>query len=97
MDLEKLWSLQTEAAAIDGQASNRRLAGRDLGTIRRCARVLDRFGYLDFIAERVTERGKWLADLRVRSPAVDWRGLAAGSVCVARRKADVGANLGAGC
>ncbi|HSQ23865.1 MAG TPA: hypothetical protein VLN44_05635, partial [Pyrinomonadaceae bacterium] len=34
----------------------------------RCARVLDRFGYLDFLAERVTERGKWLADLRVDRP-----------------------------
>ena len=35
---------------------------------KRCARVLDYFGYLDFIAERVTERGKWLADLRVDRP-----------------------------
>ncbi|MGZ8848311.1 MAG: hypothetical protein ACXW3C_17760, partial [Pyrinomonadaceae bacterium] len=34
----------------------------------RCARVLDRFGYLDFGAERVTDRGKWLADLRVDRP-----------------------------
>src|SRR5262249_53958121 len=29
---------------------------------------LDQFGYLDFRAERVTERGKWLADLRVDRP-----------------------------
>ncbi len=34
----------------------------------RCARVLDYFGYLDFAGERVTERGKWLADLRVDRP-----------------------------
>ncbi len=32
------------------------------------ARVLDHFGYLDFEAEKVTERGKWLADLRVDRP-----------------------------
>ena len=69
MDLEKLWSLQTEAAAIEH-------AGRQIEGLRaeiwqpfeRCARVLDHFGYLDFIAERVTERGKWLADLRVDRP-----------------------------
>jgi superfamily II RNA helicase len=29
---------------------------------------LHHFGYLDFQAERVTERGKWLADLRVDRP-----------------------------
>ncbi|HEX6279213.1 MAG TPA: hypothetical protein VFZ49_04280 [Pyrinomonadaceae bacterium] len=32
------------------------------------ARVLDHFGYLDFRGELVTERGKWLADLRVDRP-----------------------------
>ncbi|MEP6904279.1 MAG: hypothetical protein ABJA66_21355, partial [Actinomycetota bacterium] len=32
------------------------------------ARVLHHFGYLDFGAEKVTERGKWLADLRVDRP-----------------------------
>ena len=64
-----LWSLQTEAASIER-------AGRQIEGLRaeiwepfeRCARVLDSFGYLDFFAERVTERGKWLADLRVDRP-----------------------------
>lgn len=32
------------------------------------AKVLDHFGYLDFQGEMVTERGKWLADLRVDRP-----------------------------
>ena len=32
------------------------------------ARVLDHFGYLDFNAEKVTESGKWLADVRVDRP-----------------------------
>ena len=32
------------------------------------ARVLDHFGYLDFDAEKVTDTGKWLADLRIDRP-----------------------------
>src|SRR5687767_13380234 len=32
------------------------------------AKVLDYFGYLDFAAQKVTETGKWLADLRVDRP-----------------------------
>jgi superfamily II RNA helicase len=34
----------------------------------RRARVLEHFGYLDFAAERTTERGGWLADLRLDRP-----------------------------
>ncbi|HTK38406.1 MAG TPA: hypothetical protein VL325_07930 [Pyrinomonadaceae bacterium] len=34
----------------------------------RRAKVLDHFGYLDFYGEKVTERGKWLADLRIDRP-----------------------------
>lgn len=32
------------------------------------AKVLDHFGYLNFSAQKVTTRGKWLADLRVDRP-----------------------------
>ena len=32
------------------------------------ARVLDHFGYLDYANEHVTERGRWLADLRLDRP-----------------------------
>ena len=32
------------------------------------ARVLEHFGYLDIEAEKVTESGKWLADLRIDRP-----------------------------
>jgi len=32
------------------------------------AKVLNYFGYLDFSAQKVTERGRWLADLRVDRP-----------------------------
>src|SRR2546423_2741657 len=64
-----LWSLQVEATAIEK-------AQRQIESLRReiwepfehCARVLDHFGYLDFGNEKVTERGKWLADLRVDRP-----------------------------
>src|SRR5204863_3198948 len=34
------------------------------------ARVLATFGYRDFDAEKVTERGRWLADLRIDRPLV---------------------------
>jgi len=64
-----LWSVQPEAAAIEK-------AQREIDSVRReiwepferCARVLDHFGYLDFGNEKVTERGQWLADLRVDRP-----------------------------
>ncbi len=67
--VQLLWSLQSEAAEIEK-------ANRQIESLRteiwepfqRCARVLDHFGYLDFGNEKVTERGKWLADLRVDRP-----------------------------
>jgi ATP-dependent RNA helicase HelY len=64
-----LWSLQAEAASIE--KANRqieRLRGEIWEPFERCARVLDYFGYLDFAREQVTDRGKWLADLRVDRP-----------------------------
>ena len=67
--LRALWSLQAEAATIE--KANRdidRLRSEIWGPFERCARVLDHFGYLDFAKEQVTERGKWLADLRVDRP-----------------------------
>ncbi|HYX30487.1 MAG TPA: hypothetical protein VE863_18260, partial [Pyrinomonadaceae bacterium] len=67
MDL--LWSLQDEAMAIE-RATRQidRLHDEIWEPFERCARVLDHFGYLDFSAQRVTERGRWLADLRVDRP-----------------------------
>ncbi|HEX8287615.1 MAG TPA: hypothetical protein VF556_06465 [Pyrinomonadaceae bacterium] len=51
-------------------------SGRDIEYLRndiwqpfeRRALVLNHFGYLDFSAQKVTERGKWLADVRVDRP-----------------------------
>ncbi len=42
------------------------------------ARVLDHFGYLDFRSEKVTDSGKWLADLRVDRPLLVGEALARG-------------------
>lgn len=66
---EVLWSLQAEAAAIENaERQINRLRADVWEPFERCARVLDHFGYLDFQAERVTDRGRWLADLRVDRP-----------------------------
>jgi superfamily II RNA helicase len=66
---EALWSVIEDAEAVER-------AERRIQSIRseiwepfeRRARVLAAFGYLDFEGERVTERGRWLADLHVDRP-----------------------------
>jgi superfamily II RNA helicase len=64
-----LWSVMQQATEFE-------LATRGIENLRNeiwepfehRARVLDQFGYLDLGAQRVTESGKWLADLRVDRP-----------------------------
>jgi superfamily II RNA helicase len=66
---EVLWSLQAEAAAIEQADRQIEHLRREVWEpFARCARVLDHFGYLDFELEKVTDRGRWLADLRVDRP-----------------------------
>jgi ATP-dependent RNA helicase HelY len=66
---EVMWSLQTEAVAIErAERQIERLRAEVWEPFERCARVLHHFGYLDFGLERVTDRGRWLADLRVDRP-----------------------------
>jgi superfamily II RNA helicase len=67
--IEWLWSRQSDAAAI-AVASRRidQMRAEIWQPFERCARVLNHFGYLDFDAQQVTNRGKWLADLRVDRP-----------------------------
>jgi ATP-dependent RNA helicase HelY len=66
---EVLWSLQADAAAIEqAERQINRLRGDVWEPFERCARVLDHFGYLDFGLEKVTDRGRWLANLRVDRP-----------------------------
>jgi superfamily II RNA helicase len=42
------------------------------------ARVLATFGYLDFDAEKVSERGRWLADLHIDRPLIVGEALESG-------------------
>jgi ATP-dependent RNA helicase HelY len=66
---EALWSVMREAASVE-QLGRRAevLRGEVWEPFERRARVLAHFGYLDFARERVTERGRWLADLRLDRP-----------------------------
>lgn len=43
------------------------------------AKILDHFGYIDFAAQKATESGKWLADLRVDRPLLIGEALRAGT------------------
>ena len=66
---ELLWSLQADAREIEKDEQQiERLRAEVWEPFERCARVLDHFGYLEFANQRVTERGRWLADLRVDRP-----------------------------
>ncbi|HMO80333.1 MAG TPA: hypothetical protein PKD24_06045 [Pyrinomonadaceae bacterium] len=66
---ETLWTLAEQASLLQKMS-------RDIAFLREQiwepfenrARVLDRLGYLDRSAEKVTESGKWLADVRVDRP-----------------------------
>ncbi len=76
---ELLWELWNEAGFVE-------TTNRDIETLRgeiwqpfeRRARVLNHFGYLDFGGECVTDRGKWLADLRVDRPLLVGEALSRG-------------------
>ncbi len=66
---EILWPLQAEAAGIEQADRQIEHLRREVWEpFERCARVLNHFGYLDFELEKVTDRGRWLADLRVDRP-----------------------------
>jgi ATP-dependent RNA helicase HelY len=63
---EALWAVIEDAETVE--RSERRIAelrAEVWEPFEKRARVLASFGYLDFAAERVTERGRWLADLHV--------------------------------
>ncbi len=66
---EVLWSVVREAEEAEAlERQIEALRGESWEPFERRARVLHHFGYLDFFAERVTERGRWLADLRLDRP-----------------------------
>ncbi|HEY0101387.1 MAG TPA: DEAD/DEAH box helicase, partial [Pyrinomonadaceae bacterium] len=66
---EALWSALKDAETAE-RAERRieALRAEVWQPFERRARVLEHFGYLDFDAERTTERGRWLADLRLDRP-----------------------------
>src|SRR4029079_3825200 len=76
---EVLWSMLAEAEDLER-------VRRRIETLReevwrpfnQRARVLATFGYLDFDAEQVTERGRWLADLHIDRPLIIGEALQAG-------------------
>jgi ATP-dependent RNA helicase HelY len=67
--LQTLWDFFDDAGELEK-------ADRDIEVLRgeiwqpfeRRAQVLHHFGYLDFPSQKVTESGKWLADVRVDRP-----------------------------
>ena len=66
---EALWSVVQEAQTAEQMERRAEVLRAEVWRpFERRARVLEHFGYLDFAAERVTERGRWLADLRVDRP-----------------------------
>jgi superfamily II RNA helicase len=74
-----LWELHETAE--DYQRATRRIeALREevWDPFERRARVLSSFGYLDYEAEKVTERGRWLADLHIDRPLLVGEALESG-------------------
>ena len=63
---EALWSVIEDAERVErAEGRIEALRAEVWQPFERRARVLAAFDYLDFAAERVTERGRWLADLHV--------------------------------
>lgn len=66
---EALWAALPDAEAMhNAQRRSETLREEVWQPFEKRARVLATFGYLDFEAEKVTERGRWLADLHVDRP-----------------------------
>ena len=76
---EALWTVFTDAEEVE-RATRRieQLRAEVWEPFHRRARVLAAFGYLDFDAEKITERGRWLADLHVDRPLLVGEALEAG-------------------
>jgi superfamily II RNA helicase len=76
---ETLWGLLSDAEDLE-RATRRTESMRAevWGPFAQRARVLSSFGYLDFDTEKVTERGSWLADLRIDRPLIIGEALQSG-------------------
>ncbi len=66
-----LWGVMEEAEAIQRTARRQEALREQVWQpFEQRAKVLASFGYLDFEAEKVTERGRWLADLHIDRPLI---------------------------
>ncbi len=67
--IEAVWASLPDAEALErARRLSEALRDEVWQPFEQRARVLAAFGYLDFEAEKVTERGRWLADLHVDRP-----------------------------
>ncbi len=68
---EALWAAMADAEKIERARMRReRLLEEIWEPFEMRARVLDAFGYLSFEEQKVTERGRWLADLHIDRPLI---------------------------
>lgn len=76
---EALWASMVDAETVQRSIHRRdRLREEVWQPFEQRARVLASFGYLDFEAEKVTERGRWLADLHIDRPLIVGEALESG-------------------
>ncbi|MEP6635946.1 MAG: hypothetical protein ABJB97_04410 [Acidobacteriota bacterium] len=67
--MEAVWASLPDAEAIERARQRSEILRAEVWQpFKQRARVLAAFGYLDFEAEKVTDRGRWLADLHVDRP-----------------------------
>lgn len=66
---EALWAALPDTEAMQNAVRHTEVLREEVWQpFEKRARVLAKFGYLEFEAEKVTERGRWLADLHVDRP-----------------------------
>ncbi len=76
---EALWAAMDDAAAMHrGARQIENLRDEVWEPFEQRARVLSALGYVDFDKERVTERGRWLADLHIDRPLLVGEALESG-------------------
>ncbi|HEY8185352.1 MAG TPA: hypothetical protein VIF64_04760 [Pyrinomonadaceae bacterium] len=68
---QALWSVLVDAEELERSTGRIEELREDVWEpFRKRARVLSVFGYLDFDAEKTTDRGRWLADLHIDRPLI---------------------------
>lgn len=76
---ETLWGLLGDTEDLERAIRRKERIREEIWQpFSRRARVLSSFGYLDFEAEKVTERGRWLADLHIDRPLIIGEALQSG-------------------